>query len=90
MLIDAFQDAFDTAVLISADSDLTLPVSELVRLFPNKYVKVAFPPNRSSFDLQKAAPTSFQIYESKFRQSLFPERVKLVSGHEVERPAGWT
>lgn len=89
MLVDAFQDSYDTAVLISADSDLTLPIKEIVRLFPNKYVKVAFPPNRSSFDLKKAAYTSFSIYEIKIRNSQFPNKIKLASGYIVTRPTSW-
>jgi hypothetical protein len=89
MLVDAFQDKFDTAILISADSDLTLPIIEICRLFPEKYIKVAFPPERSSYDLQKAAPTTFHIYESKLRSSLFPEEVTLASDYVVTRPKHW-
>jgi uncharacterized LabA/DUF88 family protein len=90
MLVDAFQDSFDTAILISADSDLTLPLKEITRLFPNKYVKVAFPPSRSSFDLQNAVATSFHIYESKFRNSLFPNRITLPSGYMINKPRSWS
>lgn len=86
MLVDAFQDRFDTTILISADSDLTLPLKEIVRLFPNKLVKVAFPPSRSSFDLQNVVAISFHIYETKFRRSLFPNRVKLRSGYIINKP----
>ena len=90
MLVDAFQDNYDTAILISADSDLTLPLKEINRLFPGKYVKVAFPPGRSSFDLQSAVATSFHIYESKFRNSLFPNRVRLPSGYIINKPRSWS
>lgn len=90
MLVDAFQDSFDTAILISADSDLTLPLKEITRLFPSKYVKVAFPPNRSSFDLQNAVTTSFHIFESKFRNSLFTNRIRLPSGYIINKPRSWS
>lgn len=89
MLVDAFQDAFDTAILISADSDLTLPILEIQRLFPDKFTKIAFPPARSSFDLRKAAPICFEIYESKIRNSLFPDHIKLPTGYVVRKPAMW-
>ena len=50
MMADAFQDRLDTALLVSADSDLTAPVTTTLRLFPKKRVVVAFPPERSSKD----------------------------------------
>lgn len=90
MLVDAFQDTFDTAILISADSDLTLPLKEITRLFPTKYVKVAFPPMRSSFDLQSAVQTTFQIYETKIRNSQFPNQIILASGYTIVRPRSWS
>ena len=33
LLQDAFQDAFDTAILISADSDLIAPIAAVKRSF---------------------------------------------------------
>src|SRR4030065_149543 len=36
LLIDAFQGNFDTAILISADSDLTAPVEEINRIFTDR------------------------------------------------------
>jgi uncharacterized LabA/DUF88 family protein len=89
MLVDAFQDAFDTAILISADSDLTAPVLEINQLFPSLLVKVAFPAGRFSLELESVARVSFQIYEGKLRKSLLPDRVTLPSGYVVERPASW-
>jgi len=90
MLVDAFQGAFDTAILISADSDLTAPVAEIGRLFPSRLVKVAFPPGRFSLELKSIARVSFQIYEGKLRKSLLPDSVPLPSGYVLQRPAEWT
>ena len=90
MLVDAFQDTFDTAILISADSDLTLPLKEIARLYPAEYGKVAFPPMRSSFDLQTAVQTTCQIFETKIRNSQFPSHVKLASGYTFVKPRSWS
>src|ERR1039457_6521573 len=38
LMQDAFQDRFDTALVISADSDLVGPVLAVQKLFPNKRV----------------------------------------------------
>jgi uncharacterized LabA/DUF88 family protein len=89
MLVDAFQGNFDTAILVSADSDLTLPIVEIRRLFPKKYIKVAFPPARASHDLERVAPTCFRIYENKLRKSLFPDKITLASGYTIVRPGHW-
>lgn len=36
LLADAYQDKFDTALLISADSDLTSPIEKVRQLFPKR------------------------------------------------------
>src|SRR5690606_39095146 len=48
LLTDAFDDAFDVALIISGDSDLTTPVRCVRDRFPAKRVIVAFPPGRHS------------------------------------------
>lgn len=89
LIVDAFQDHYDTAILVSADSDLVPPILAVQELFPNKIIKVAFPPERSSFELKSVVKTSFTIYESKFRNNQFPDRVILPSGHTIFRPESW-
>ena len=44
MLTDAYQDNFDVALLISADSDLSPAIRAIKELFPEKRLVVAFPP----------------------------------------------
>lgn len=89
MLIDAFQDVFDTALLISADSDLTPPTLAIREFFPNKRVVAAFPPKRSSVQLKRAAHASFTIGRAKLKQSQLSDRVRLTSGHILTRPSRW-
>ena len=55
MLEDAYDDRFDTAVVISGDSDLTAPIQAVQRRFHRKRVLVAFPPKRFSKELDRAA-----------------------------------
>lgn len=89
MMSDAFQDKYDTALLISADSDLRSPVTTVRRLFPQKKVVVAFPPNRVSTELKSVASAYIHIGHDKLRHSLFPSRIQLASGNVIERPARW-
>lgn len=89
MLGDAQDDAFDTAILISADSDLAGPVYAVRRRYPGKRVVAAFPPNRNSFRLREAASASFTIGRGVVSDSLLPDRVARDDGYVLTRPASW-
>lgn len=89
LLSDAFDDAFDTALLVSADSDLTTPVDRVRQRFPNKRVIVALPPGRQSAELIRAAHGYLHIGEDKLRQSQLPPQVTRADGYTLLRPAYW-
>lgn len=89
LLADAFDNRFDTALLISGDSDLTTPVRKLRAQFPEKRLIVAFPPGRQSFELKKAANATFTIGEANLRQSQLPAQVQRADGFILQRPAHW-
>lgn len=88
ILTDAFQDAFDVAILVSGDSDLVPPIRSVRELFPHKHVVVAFPPNRVSTALMKIASSNFHINESSLRNSQLPDPV-VVRGFAIVRPDEW-
>lgn len=89
LMVDAFQDQFDTALVISADSDLTAPIEAVRRLFPAKRVVVFFPPGRSSKRLKKAAHENFQIWRSILAKSQFPDSVITPQGITIHKPEHW-
>lgn len=89
LLADAFQDRFDTALLISADADLVPPVRTTRRLFPAKRVVVAMPPNRNSVELTKAASAYFRIDRRPVAKSLFPPEVRKPDGFVLKCPPTW-
>jgi hypothetical protein len=92
MLTDAFSDRFDTALLITADSDLVPAVCAIKKLYPSKRVVVAFPPERASAELQKHAHACFPIGRAKFSACQLPEIIsKKQNGAVVEltRPEKW-
>ena len=89
LMQDAFQDRFDTAILISADSDLVAPVAAVQKLFPEKRIVVACPPGRFSANPCNAASAHFQIGRAVIAKSLFPETVTTASGFVLTRPASW-
>jgi len=89
MLVDAYEDRFDTAMLVSADSDLVPPTREIRTRFPTKRIVAAMPPRRHSHDLATAAHAHFQIGEQKIRKSQLPEEIETKSGFVLKRPANW-
>jgi uncharacterized LabA/DUF88 family protein len=89
MLTDAFEDRFDTALLISADSDLVPPTLAVQRMFPKRRIVVAFPPARSSVELGRAASAYFTIGRRKLALSRFPDEVKKPDGYVLRRPSHW-
>ncbi|ARA78615.1 NYN domain-containing protein [Pseudomonas ficuserectae] len=89
MLADAYEDRFDTAFIISGDSDLTTPIQQVRNRFPNKRLIVVFPPNRQSAQLKKAANGFLSIGEDKLRQNQLPDPVITASGFALHRPVHW-
>lgn len=89
LIVDAHSDAFDTALLISADSDLVPPVKAVRQLFPKKDVVVWFPPQRNSNSLKLAASSSFHIGKGTVAKSQLPDTVVNSRGHQLVRPPQW-
>lgn len=89
MLADAFDDRFDVALLVSADSDLTTPVQQVRQRFPQKRVVVALPPGRQSVELTRAASGFLHIGEDKLRHSQLPAIVQRADGFALQRPNSW-
>lgn len=89
ILTDAYQDMFDAAILISADSDLTAPVLAIKNLFPDKRIVIAFPPQRHSAQLERLAHGSLQIGRAILAKSVFPNRVPKADGFILQKPAEW-
>jgi hypothetical protein len=89
MLADAYQDRFDAALLVSADSDLCAPTSKIRELFPAKRVIVAFPPERRSAELQKLASAHIVVGRGKLKDSQFPNLICTSSGHLLKKPHSW-
>ena len=90
LLGDAQDDAFDTAIVISGDSDLSGTVETVRRRYSEKRVIVAFPPNRISLRLRQTATASFVIGRDALRDSLLPEQVAKADGFILVKPPQWS
>lgn len=83
------RNEFDTALVLSADSDLCPAVRTLKSLDPAKRVVAVFPPKRRSDDLRRAADATFTLGDAILRQAQLPQVVKDSSGRELRRPTRW-
>lgn len=89
LLVDAYENHFDMAIVFSGDSDLSAPIRLLQKRFPEKSVVVAFPPGRTSFELKKVGSASFMIGEGRLRKNLMPNSVTTADGYQLTRPEQW-
>lgn len=89
IMVDAFQDKYDMAMLISGDSDLTPPIREVHRLFNNKRVFIAFPPKRHNSSMALVAKGSEIIGRKKLVDAQFEEEVESKTGYKLKRPKEW-
>ena len=89
LLNDAQDDLFDTAMVISADSDLVGPIQSVLARYPNKRVIAAFPPDRKSKHLREVVNASLTIGRNKLRDSQLPNRLTRADGFVLRRPATW-
>lgn len=88
MMTDALQDKFDSAMLISGDSDLVGLVKRVKQLF-KKRVIIAFPPHRKPRSLRNEASAVLDINAALLAKSLFPEKVTKPDGYVLRRPTAW-
>jgi len=89
MLTDAFQDKFDVAMLISADSDLVPPSRTIRSLFPSKQVAVYFPPKRTSVNLRNTASAAHNLFPHVLHKNQLPDPVTRADGFKLIRPTEW-
>jgi uncharacterized LabA/DUF88 family protein len=86
---DATHEAFDTALVLSADADLCPAIRAVRRLHPAAKVVAAFPPARVSDQLRREADAAFTIAERKLASNQLPETVRASGGVAFSRPVTW-
>jgi uncharacterized LabA/DUF88 family protein len=89
MIVDAYKDEYDMAMLISGDSDLTPPIKEVHNLFKEKRIFIAFPPKRHNSSMALVAKGSEIIGRKKLVDSQFEEEVISKIGYKLKIPKEW-
>jgi uncharacterized LabA/DUF88 family protein len=89
IIVDAYKDEYDMALLISGDSDLTPPIKAVHSLFKNKRVFIAFPPKRHNSSMAIVSKGSMIIGRKKLIDAQFNEEVMSKTGYKLKRPTEW-
>lgn len=87
MLKDAYTDKFDTAFVISADSDLVPPIKAVKAL--GKKVIAAFPPRNKSEAIKNNVDAHFTIARKKLTTNQLPDKVTSNNNYVLEKPLRW-
>ena len=85
---DAVENKFDTALIISGDSDLAPVTTKLRQLCPGKKIGIIVPQNQSAMNLKQHADFFKKIQDRDLKKSLLPEQVTYNS-KIITAPAGW-
>ena len=89
IIIDAYKDNYDMAMLVSGDSDLVPPMKAIHENFKQKRVFVAFPPKRHNSSVSLVAKGSMTIGRKKLAVSQLPNEVQKSDGYMLRKPSEW-
>jgi uncharacterized LabA/DUF88 family protein len=89
MLVGAIQNEYDTAILISGDTDLIPAIHAVKELHPEKRVGLLFPWKRHTTEMEQAADFFEVIREVDLVACRLPETIRLPSGKYLTAPPEW-
>ena len=89
LLNEAYNDSYDTAMIMTNDTDLIPAIKMLRHVFPQKKVGVLFPINRRSHELIQTCNFFRYTKNADFSQCQFPDPLVLPSGRTINKPTVW-
>ena len=84
----AFDDCYDTAIIVSGDSDLIPAVKTIKSIFPDKQIGIIIPIGRRAELLKQTATFYMKIKEKHLKSSLFPLSIT-IGAKTFYCPAEW-
>lgn len=85
----AYRDIYDTAMIISGDSDLIPAIKAVRKNFPTKQFCILIPPGRRAELLKKEADFYKKIKLKHLQWSRLPDSVDIDNNGSVECPQKW-
>ena len=88
----AHNDTFDTAILMTGDSDIVPAIIAVKETFPAKRIGLVIPIGRSAEEIKKACDFHMKMKEKHLRSSQFPNSIVIDAAKNItlDRPANWT
>jgi uncharacterized LabA/DUF88 family protein len=84
----AVQDTYDTAFILSGDSDLVPALRAVKKTFPNKTLKLVLPPERQSESMKQEVAWFMRMKERHLAKNQFPAAIEKNSVR-IEKPKEW-
>ena len=85
----AIEDRFDTALIISGDSDLIPSIKAVRSAFPTKKMVVIIPFGRRAEELKQICDRHMKIKLKHLDSSMFEDEIDLGNGQKLTRPPTW-
>ena len=89
LIKEAYEDSYDTAVLVTNDTDLIPAIRMLKNTFPRKRVGVLFPIDRWSSELSQECHFWKKTRKKRLSTSQFPNPITLQTGVQFSKPPSW-
>lgn len=86
---DAMNDEYDTAIIISGDSDLIPSIEAIKSSFPSKEIGIVIPINRRAEYLKNIVDFHMKMKEKHLASSVFEDTITLVDGQTITKPPTW-
>lgn len=85
----AIEDRYDTALILSGDSDLIPSIKAVKATFPSKQTGVIIPAGRRAEELKSTCDFSIKIREKNLAKCQFDNPLKMADGSVLSKPATW-
>ncbi len=87
----AFLDTYDTAVILSGDSDLIPAIEAVKSVFPHKTIRVVIPIARSAESMKKVCDGHHKMKEKHLRSSQLPDPLVIDAAKRIflRKPREW-
>ena len=85
----AYKNSYDTAIILSGDSDQIPAIRAIKKDFPTKKIGILIPPGRKAILLKQEADFHFKIKHIQLSTCQLPNNITLTDGSQIHCPERW-
>ncbi|MEW5830475.1 MAG: NYN domain-containing protein [Chloroflexota bacterium] len=89
LLVDTIEDKYDSAYLVTADSDYKAPLVYIKSRYPQKRIFMEFVETNFSNVLARLSYRTYTIKRDRLLACQLPDVVTLPNGYKIRRPSKW-